>query len=111
METIASRIRTLVAAAGLAAGVLAAPAQAAPLFAVTYSPINGSTENTGASALATFTFSDVSGDVLLTIGITNTTKGTLGRGATQATLVGAAHSQSLVVAEIVNDDDGRYVHG
>ena len=85
---IASRIRTLVAAAGLAAGVLAAPAQAAPLFAVTYSPIYGSTENTGASALATFTFTDVSGDVLLTIGITNTTNGTLGLGATQATLVG-----------------------
>jgi hypothetical protein len=85
----ASRLKMLLSAVGLAAAAyIPIPAQAAPLFTVDYSPIYGSTENTGASARATFSFSDVSGDVLLTIGITNTTNGTLGLGATEATLVG-----------------------
>src|SRR5689334_6072055 len=89
VSQFASRLRTLLGTIGLiAAAGLGAPAQAVPLITVDYSPVYGSTENTGASARATFSFSDVSGDVLLTIGITNTTNGTLGLGATQATLVG-----------------------
>jgi hypothetical protein len=49
-----------------------------------------STENTGASALLNFSFAQHGNDVLLNLGVTNTTNGTVGLGATQATLVGIA---------------------
>ena len=55
-----------------------------------FNPAWGSTENTGASATAAFSFSDVGNDVLIDLVLTNTTNGTLGLGATQATLVGIA---------------------
>lgn len=86
-------LRRLASAAAIAlfATVGGSSAHADPLFQVIYSPVYGSTENTGASARALFTFTDVANgggsDVLLTIDITNTTNGTLGLGATAATLV------------------------
>ncbi len=99
MHTLANPLRSarsLVGAAVVAVSAMlgSAAAHADPLFQVVYSPIYGSTENTGASARALFTFTDVAfaghsgnSDVLLTINLTNTTNGTLGLGATAATLV------------------------
>lgn len=88
MFNAASFLRT---AAFAAIAFASSAAMAGPLFIVDYVPAYGSTENTGASARALFTFTDVANgggsDVLLTIDITNTTNGTLGLGATQATLV------------------------
>jgi hypothetical protein len=74
-----------VVATSAALATLAAPAQA---FTVIISPVIGSTENTGASANLDFNFSQAGTDTLLDLGITNTTNGSLGLGATQATLVG-----------------------
>lgn len=99
MRFLSDSIRTIHGLAGAAAVALSAvlgagTAHADPLFQVVYSPVYGSTENTGASARALFTFTDVTAnghsgnsDVLLTIDITNTTNGSLGLGATAATLV------------------------
>jgi hypothetical protein len=79
-------IRALVGGAIVAtSAMLATPAQA---FTVIISPVIGSTENTGASANLDFNFSQAGTNTLLDLGITNTTNGSLGLGATQATLVG-----------------------
>jgi hypothetical protein len=79
----------LVGGVGLATSTvlttLATPAQA---FDVNLSPTIGSTENTGASASLDFNFSQSGVDTFLELGIRNTTDGSLGLGATQATLVG-----------------------
>jgi hypothetical protein len=75
-----------IAALGLVSSVLlSAPAQA---FSISISPTVRSTENTGATANLDFNFLQQGSDVLLNLGITNTTNGTAGLGATQATLVG-----------------------
>ncbi|QZZ19723.1 PEP-CTERM sorting domain-containing protein [Leptothermofonsia sichuanensis E412] len=68
------------------------PAQA---FSVSISPSacslsRCSTENTGAATLLDFTFTQSGNNVLLNLGISNTTNGSVGLGATQATLVGVA---------------------
>ena len=73
----------------LAAGFLAASAANAAVV-INFVPANGSTENTGASATAQFSFADQGSNVLMTILLTNTTNGSLGLGATAATLVGLA---------------------
>lgn len=77
------------AAAGIAlASTLAAnPAQA---FSLSINPQFGSTENTGSTANLDFSFVQSGADVLLNLGIKNTTNGTVGLGATQSTLVGVA---------------------
>jgi hypothetical protein len=76
----------------MAAAVLALSASGAAQAAVTleFGPSWGSTENTGASATALFTFTDVGGDVRMDLVLSNTTDGSEGLGATAATLVGIA---------------------
>lgn len=83
-------VGSTLAAAGLALAsstFTAAPAQA---FGLSINPQYGSTENTGATATLDFSFVDTVQGVLLNLGIKNTTNGTAGLGATQATLVGVA---------------------
>lgn len=83
-------VGSTLAAAGLALAsstFTAAPAQA---FGLSINPQYGSTENTGATAFLDFDFVDTIQGVLLNLGIKNTTNGTAGLGATQATLVGVA---------------------
>jgi hypothetical protein len=63
-------------------------AMAAPSFIIDYSPANGSTGNTGASAQVGVSFSDIGGNVVMTMSVANTTNGSAGQGATQATLTG-----------------------
>jgi hypothetical protein len=85
------------------------PAQA---FSVSISPdacpvSKCSTENTGATTLLDFTFTQSGNNVLLNLGINNTTNGTVGLGATQATLVGVAFDLiSGVSLSAVNYDAG-----
>ena len=70
-----------------AALVQANPAEA---FSLYIDPQFGSTENTGATARLDYNFTQSGNNVLLNLGITNTTDGSKGFGATQSTLVGAA---------------------
>ncbi|MBD2202194.1 PEP-CTERM sorting domain-containing protein [Calothrix sp. FACHB-1219] len=78
----------LSASMAVTAMVTSAPAQA---FQVTIEPTFGSTENTGASALLDFNFSQFADNqVKLNLDITNTTDGSKGLKATEATLVGLA---------------------
>jgi hypothetical protein len=51
------------------------PAEA---FTLSINPTNGSTENTGSSALLNFNFVQQGSNVLLNLGIKNTTNGSLG---------------------------------
>ncbi len=81
-------LTTSLLAAGLALASSALTATSAQAFGISLSPENGSTENTGASALLDFDFADAVGGVLLNRSINNTTDGSKGLGATQATLVG-----------------------
>ncbi|MBL8771647.1 MAG: cistern family PEP-CTERM protein [Phenylobacterium sp.] len=71
-----------------AAIVAATPAAAA--VTLEFNPSWGSTENTGATATATFTFTDVGSNVQMDLVLANTTDGTDGLGATAATLVAFA---------------------
>lgn len=59
-------------------------------FSAIVGPQYGSTENTGASANLTFSFLQFGNTLRLDLGIKNTTNGSSGLGATQATLVGLA---------------------
>ncbi len=96
---------TAALAAGLAlasSAFTAAPAQA---FSLSISPQYGSTENTGATAELDFDFVDSAGGVTLNLGITNTTDGTAGLGATAATLVGVALDLPSIVSSF-NFDPG-----
>jgi hypothetical protein len=90
--TLATFVASSVLSASMAVAsiITSAPAQA---FQVTIEPQFGSTENTGASALLDWTFSQVPNQVNqveLNLDISNTTNGTKGLGATAATLVGIA---------------------
>jgi PEP-CTERM motif len=85
-----------IGALGAMAAVL--PTHPAQAFSVNISPTVGSTENTGASASLDFSFAQSGADTWLNLGITNTTNGTLGLGATQATLVGVAFDFPLNLA-------------
>ncbi len=78
----------LSAAVGLAIASSMFASNPAEAFTLSINPTNGSTENTGASALLDFNFVQDGSNVLLNLGIKNTTNGSLGLGATQATLVG-----------------------
>ncbi len=75
----------LAAGVALASSLTAAPAQA---FSLYIDPEFGSTENTGSTAILNFNFVQQDADVLLELGITNTTNGSVGLGATQSGLVG-----------------------
>lgn len=77
----------MAATVAMTSTIATAPAQA---FQISIDPSFNSTENTGASALLNFNFSQSGTNVKLDLGITNTTNGTRGLGATQATLVGLA---------------------
>lgn len=83
-------MRTFFPAAGAALALaLAAPAHAA--VTLEFKPAWGSAENTGAAATATFSFSDLGGEVLVNLVLANITGDeTLGLGATEATLMGIA---------------------
>ncbi|MBD2023169.1 PTPA-CTERM sorting domain-containing protein [Leptolyngbya sp. FACHB-711] len=74
---------------------LSRPAEA---FALSISPVFGSTENTGSTALLDFNFSQSGSDTLLNLGIANTTNGSAGLGATQSTLVGIGFDLPSIVA-------------
>lgn len=82
---------TLVGSSLLAAGfavassLTAAPAQA---FSLSIDPQFGTTDNTGSTALLNFDFVQQGADVLLNLGISNTTNGSVGLGATQSGLIG-----------------------
>lgn len=83
-------VRFVSLAAGTALALaLGASAQAA--VTLDFKPSWGSTENTGAAASATFSFSDLGGDVLVSLVLANATGDeALGLGATKATLMGVA---------------------
>lgn len=96
----------LMCGAALAAALagLAGPANAAVnLF---FGPPNPSTENTGASLEAVFSFVDVGTDVRLDLSFTNTTDGSLGLGATEATLVGLAFDLPTYTSLTYTPDGG-----
>ncbi|MCU0515329.1 MAG: PEP-CTERM sorting domain-containing protein [Oscillatoria sp. Prado101] len=95
-------IRALAGTTALAAGMAlastaltAAPAQA---FGLSIAPQYGSTENTGATAKLDFNFVQQGAQVLLNLDIKNTTNGSTGLGATQATLVGVAFDLPTIVS-------------
>ncbi|WP_242039598.1 PEP-CTERM sorting domain-containing protein [Anabaena sphaerica] len=83
-----SKFSALLASAAIASSLLAP--SAAQAFTLSINPQFGSTENTGATADLNYDFVQQGNDVLLNIGITNTTNGTVALGATAATLVGVA---------------------
>lgn len=92
MKSVLSNMRSLSLVAGIGACLATSmavvnPAQA---FTLSFNPQNGSTENTGATADLDFSFLQEGNDVRLNLNIANTTNGTAGLGATQATLVGLA---------------------
>lgn len=76
-----------VASIAFSATMAANPAQA---FTVSIDPKFGSVGNTGSTANLDFNFVQSGVDVLLKLGIKNTTNGSAGLGATQSTLVGLA---------------------
>jgi hypothetical protein len=82
-----------------------AATNAANAFTVKVSPIYGSTENTGAMTDLNFNFSQQGANVLLQLGITNTTDGSEGLGATQATLVGIGFNLPTGIS-VVSYDPG-----
>lgn len=84
-------------ASALTAGSLAVSNPAAA-FTLSINPAFGSTENTGSTALLNFSFAQSGADALLNLGITNTTNGTAGLGATQSTLVGIGFDLPALVA-------------
>jgi hypothetical protein len=65
-----------------------AAANPADAFTLSINPNNGSTENTGSTALLDFNFVQEGSQVKLNLGIKNTTNGSAGLGATASTLVG-----------------------
>jgi hypothetical protein len=73
-----------------AAASLFLPGQAEADVIISIAPQYGSTENTGATARLDFSASQQGADTLLTLSVQNTTNGSVGLGATQATLVGVA---------------------
>lgn len=84
--------KTFVAAAGLALASSAFMAPSAQAFSLSINPQYGTTNGigTGATAELDFSFMDTLAGVVLNLAINNTTDGTVGMGATQATLVGVA---------------------
>ncbi len=88
MNRLISPSLALSAAVGMAIASSMLASNPAEAFTLSINPNNGSTENTGASALLDFNFVQDGSDVKLNLGIKNTTDGTLGLQATQATLVG-----------------------
>jgi len=84
------KMRTTAVAATLALSLAAISAPASAAVTMVWDSPYGSTGNTGASASGLFTFSDVSGNVLIDLVLTNTTDGVGGLGASSATLVGVA---------------------
>lgn len=82
--------RKTLLAAGLALASAALTAGSADAFTLSIDPSAGSTENTGATTEVEFNFFDVGNQVRLDLNFANTTDGSAGLGATQATLVGFA---------------------
>ncbi len=86
-----SIFRILVGVSVIATAALAAAPSAHASVTVVWTPSVGSTGNTGATAKGVFSFSQSSlGVVELDLDVFNTTNGSVGLGATQATLVGVA---------------------
>jgi hypothetical protein len=87
-QSITARVGKIAAIStlGLAATLAAMPR--AEAFTLSITPNNGSSENTGASALLDFNFVQSGTSTVLNLGIRNTTDGSKGLGATAATLVG-----------------------
>jgi hypothetical protein len=81
---------------------VAGAAQAA--VTLQFGPAWGSTEGAGASATGVFTFADVGDSVRMDLVLSNTTDGSLGLGATAATLVGIGFD--LPTFTSVGYDDG-----
>lgn len=88
--TTATLSLSVMAAVGMTLASSALMPSAAQAFTLSINPQFGSTENTGATATLDFDFVQQGNNVLLNLGIVNTTNGTAGLGATQATLVGVA---------------------
>ena len=95
-----TRLSTL-AAACVAFSSLAVGANSAQALTVRISPTFGSTENTGSTANLNFGFVQQGADVLLNLGIQNTTNGTVGLGATQSTLVGVGFNLPHIVTSVI----------
>lgn len=74
--------------AGTAIALSIAPINPAEAFTLSLNPSNGSTENTGSTALLDFNFVQDGSNVKLNLGVKNTTNGSDGLGATASTLVG-----------------------
>lgn len=84
----AAAIATL-ATAAIAASSAIMP-NSAQAFTLAIDPQFGSTENTGSTAKLNFDFVQSDSNVLLNLGMTNNTNGTVGLGANQSSLVGVA---------------------
>jgi hypothetical protein len=95
-------------AAASAAAMILAASPAAAAVTLEFKPVYGSTENTGASASAIFTFTDVGSDVRIDLSLSNTTDGSLGLGATQATLVGLAFDLPTFTAISYNSNSTAF---
>lgn len=99
-----SSVSALTMGMAIAASVVAShPAQA---FTISLDPSQGSTENTGATALLDFNFVQSGSNVLLNLGITNTTNGSTGLGATSATLVGVGFDLPSVLSSFQYNAQG-----
>lgn len=77
-------------AAGVALTASLAMSKPAEAFTISFDPQFGSTENTGATADLDFNFVQEGSAVRLNLNLVNTTNGSVGLGATSATLVGFA---------------------
>jgi hypothetical protein len=75
-------------AAGFAIASTLTAVNPADAFTLSINPNNGSTENTGSTALLDFNFVQDGNNVKLNLDIKNTTNGSAGLGATASTLVG-----------------------
>ncbi len=106
MNRITSPSLALSAAVGLAIASSMFASNPAQAFSLSINPTNGSTENTGASALLDFNFVQDGSNVKLNLGIKNTTNGTLGLKATQATLVGVGFDLPAFVKSAFNYNSG-----
>lgn len=77
-------------ATGVALTASLAISKPAEAFTISFNPQFGSTENTGATADLDFNFVQEGDAVRLNLNLSNTTNGSVGLGATSATLVGFA---------------------
>lgn len=85
-------------AVGMTIAASIAASNPAEAFTMSLDPSQGSTENTGSTALLNFNFVQDGSNVLLNLSIANTTNGSTGLGATASTLVGVGFDLPSVIS-------------